>query len=196
MSVERKPPPETGSANPGQGAPAASGTGYAWPEVPVMPSVPAGWKIDRMTALDVEAVAQIEARAYSHPWTRANFENSVKAGHIGLTLRDNGGVLIAYTVLMPVVDEMHLLNITVDPARQRGGLGRLLLAAAMATSHAHHLHTMLLEVRPSNVGAIELYRLAGFAEIGRRKGYYPALGQTREDALVLRRAWAPTEAMP
>ncbi|MCY0855484.1 ribosomal protein S18-alanine N-acetyltransferase [Cupriavidus sp. D39] len=161
-----------------------------------MPSLPAGWSLGRMTALDVEAVAQIEARAYSHPWTRGNFENSVKAGHIGLTLRDNGSVLIAYTVLMPVVDEMHLLNITVDPERQRGGLGRLLLAAAMATSHAHHLHTMLLEVRPSNVGAIELYRQAGFAEIGRRKGYYPAAGQTREDALVLRRAWAPTEAMP
>ncbi len=164
-----------------------------WPEVPVMPVLGAGWAIGRMSALDVEAVAGIEARAYSHPWTRGNFENSVKAGHLGMTLRDPAGVLAAYAVLMPVVDEMHLLNITVDPARQRTGLGRLMLAAALATAHAHHLHTMLLEVRPSNTGAIELYRQAGFAEIGRRKGYYPAAGQTREDALVLRRAWPPAE---
>ena len=64
----------------------------------------------------------IEVQAYTFPWTRGNFENSVKAGHLGMTLRDPAGALAAYAVLMPVVDEMHLLNITVDPARQRTGL--------------------------------------------------------------------------
>jgi ribosomal-protein-alanine N-acetyltransferase len=53
---------------------------------------------------------------------------------------------------------------------------------------------MLLEVRPSNTGAIALYQAAGFAEIGRRKGYYPAHGGKREDALVLRRAWPAQDA--
>ncbi|WP_368671120.1 ribosomal protein S18-alanine N-acetyltransferase [Cupriavidus sp. IK-TO18] len=160
-----------------------------WPAVPAMPPLPPGFALGRMSALDLEAVAGVEARAYSHPWTRGNFENSVKAGHLGLTLRDPAGTLVAYAVLMPVVDEMHLLNITVDPPRQRQGLGRLMLSIVLATSHAHRIHTMLLEVRPSNTGAIALYQAAGFAEIGRRKGYYPALGRTREDALVLRRSW-------
>lgn len=166
----------------------------SWPDVPVMPALNRGWALDRMSARDVEAVAEIEARAYTHPWTRGNFENSVKAGHLGLTLRDPAGALAGYAVLMPVVDEMHLLNITIDPVRQRQGLGRLLLAMTLATSHDHHLYTMLLEVRPSNAGALALYREAGFEEIGRRKGYYPALGG-REDALVLRRSW-PSEATP
>ncbi len=161
----------------------------AWPDVPLMPALPDGWVLGRMTALDLQAVAEIEVTAYSHPWTRGNFENSIKSGHIGLTLRDPSAALAGYAVLMPVVDEMHLLNITVDPQRQRQGLGRQLLACALATSHAHSLYTMLLEVRPSNVGALALYREAGFAEIGRRKGYYPAVGASREDALVLRRAW-------
>ncbi|AEI77383.1 ribosomal-protein-alanine acetyltransferase [Cupriavidus necator N-1] len=164
-----------------------------WPAVPAMPALPVGWALGRMSALDLEAVAGIEARAYSHPWTRGNFENSVKSGHLGLTLRDPVGTLVAYAVLMPVVDEMHLLNITVEPQRQRQGLGRLMLAVVLATAHAHRIHTMLLEVRPSNTGAIALYQAAGFAEIGRRKGYYPALGSKREDALVLRRNW-PAEA--
>jgi len=53
---------------------------------------------------------------------------------------------------------------------------------------------MLLEVRPSNVGALNLYHEAGFAEIGRRKGYYPAV-HGREDALVLQRTW-PGEPTP
>ncbi|AGW90711.1 acyltransferase [Ralstonia pickettii DTP0602] len=160
-----------------------------WPAVPAMPPLPDGWALGRMSALDLEAVAGIEARAYSHPWTRGNFENSVKAGHLGLTLRDPAGALVAYAVLMPVVDEMHLLNITVEPRRQRQGLGRLMLAIVLATSHAHRIRTMLLEVRPSNTGAIALYQAAGFVEIGRRRGYYPAEGRTREDALVLRRSW-------
>jgi ribosomal-protein-alanine N-acetyltransferase len=145
-----------------------------------------------MSARDLDAVAAIEVRAYSHPWSRANFENSVKAGHLGLTLRDPANRLAGYAVLMPVVDEMHLLNITVDPDRQRQGLGRLLLAMTLATAHEHRLYTMLLEVRPSNTGALALYREAGFAEIGRRKSYYPS-GTGREDALVLRRAWAGAE---
>lgn len=161
-----------------------------WPAVPVMPALADGWTLGRMSALDLHAVADIEQRAYSHPWTRGNFENSLKSGHIGLTLRDPANTLVAYAVLMPVVDEMHLLNITVDPRRQRQGHGRGLLAVALATAHAQHLHTMLLEVRPSNLGALQLYQDAGFVEIGRRKGYYPATANGREDALVLRRIWS------
>ncbi|AVA33501.1 [ribosomal protein S18]-alanine N-acetyltransferase [Cupriavidus metallidurans] len=161
-----------------------------WPATPTMPALPAGWALDRMSALDVEAVAEIEQRAFSHPWTRGNFENSLKAGHLGLTLRDPSAALIGYVMLMPVVDEMHLLNITIDPVFQRHGYGRLLLGIALATTHAHQLHTMLLEVRPSNTGALALYLDAGFVEIGRRKGYYPATALGREDALVLRRDWS------
>ncbi|WP_423196974.1 [Ribosomal protein bS18]-alanine N-acetyltransferase [Cupriavidus sp. H19C3] len=168
----------------------------AWPEVPVMPTLPDGWAVGRMSALDLHAVADIEQRAYSHPWTRGNFENSLKAGHLGLTLRDPANVLVGYAVLMPVVDEMHLLNITIEPRRQRQGLGRMLLAVALATAHDHHLYTMLLEVRPSNTGALALYREAGFAEIGRRRGYYPASAQGREDALVLRRSWHAGKEAP
>jgi ribosomal-protein-alanine N-acetyltransferase len=164
-----------------------------WSDIPAMPALANGWALGRMSALDLHAVAEIESRAYAHPWTRGNFENSIKAGHMGLTLRDPLGTLVAYAVLMPVVDEMHLLNITVEPHRQRQGLGRLMLAVALATSHTHHLHTMLLEVRPSNTGALALYLEAGFVEIGRRKGYYPATGNAREDALVLRRAWSGGE---
>jgi [ribosomal protein S18]-alanine N-acetyltransferase len=160
-----------------------------WPAVPVMPALAPGWVLDHMSARDLPAVAEIEQRAYSHPWTRGNFENSLKAGHFGLTLRDPATALIGYAMLMPVVDEMHLLNITIDPNHQRQGYGRLLLSIALATSHAHRLQTMLLEVRPSNIGALALYLEAGFVEIGRRKGYYPATALGREDALVLRRVW-------
>lgn len=164
--------------------------GPDWPAVPSMPALPTGWTLARMSARDLDEVADIERRAYSHPWTRGNFENSVKTGHIGLTLRDGNAVLVAYAVLMPVVDEMHLLNITVEPRCQRQGHGRLMLALVLATARQHRLPSVLLEVRPSNAGALALYQAAGFLQIGRRKAYYPADHGRREDALVLRRSWA------
>ncbi|MCD9229012.1 ribosomal protein S18-alanine N-acetyltransferase [Ralstonia pseudosolanacearum] len=148
--------------------------------------LPAGWRAERMSALDVAAVAAVEQAAFAFPWSRGNFEDSLKSGHLGIVLRDGSNQVAGYLILMPVVDEMHLLNVTVAPAWQRQGLGRWLLRAAQALTLAHGFASLLLEVRPSNTGAIALYRRVGFAEIGRRKRYYPAENNTREDALVMR----------
>jgi ribosomal protein S18 acetylase RimI-like enzyme len=48
---------------------------------------------------------------------------------------------------------------------------------------------MLLEVRPSNPVALRLYRGVGFEQVGLRKRYYPAGQQTREDAIVMFKAF-------
>jgi ribosomal-protein-alanine N-acetyltransferase len=131
--------------------------------------LPTGWRVERMTALDLVEVAAIEHAAFTFPWSRGNFEDSLKSGHLGIVLRDGGNAVAGYLILMPVVDEMHLLNVTVAPVWQRQGLGRWLLRAAVALTLAHGFGSLLLEVRPSNAGAIALYRRVGFAEIGRRK---------------------------
>jgi ribosomal-protein-alanine N-acetyltransferase len=140
--------------------------------------LPTGWRVERMTALDLVEVAAIEHAAFTFPWSRGNFEDSLKSGHLGIVLRDGGNAVAGYLILMPVVDEMHLLNVTVAPVWQRQGLGRWLLRAAVALTLAHGFGSLLLEVRPSNAGAIALF--------GRRKRYYPAENSTREDALVMR----------
>jgi ribosomal-protein-alanine N-acetyltransferase len=62
-----------------------------------------------------------------------------------------------------------------------------LLEYLFATAKAAGAERMLLEVRPSNVSGRGLYRRFGFAEIGRRRGYYPA-HDGREDAIVMERA--------
>lgn len=148
--------------------------------------LPAGWRADRMTALDLTGVAAVEQTAFTFPWSRGNFEDSLKSGHLGIVLRDGGNEVAGYLILMPVVDEMHLLNVTIAPVWQRQGLGCWLLRLAVALTLAHGFGSLLLEVRPSNTGAIALYRRVGFAEIGRRKRYYPAENNTREDAVVMR----------
>ncbi len=139
-----------------------------------------------MTLADLDEVVAIETAAYEFPWSRGNFTDSLRSGHRGICLRHVTGTLLGYCVLMPVVDEMHLLNLCVAPTAQRGGLGLALLLEAVRVTRSEQLASLLLEVRPSNQAAIRLYERFGFVSIGRRKNYYPARPPGREDAIVMR----------
>ena len=143
-----------------------------------------------MTDADLDEVVTIEHAAYEFPWSRGNFEDSLRNGYFGVCMRHVTGTLIGYCVLMPVVDEMHLLNLCVTPQAQGGGAGLALLREAVRITHAEKLEGLLLEVRPSNHRAIRLYERFGFASIGRRKNYYPARHRAREDAIVMRLSFA------
>jgi ribosomal-protein-alanine N-acetyltransferase len=133
---------------------------------------------------DLEAVLDIEVRAYSHPWTRGNFIDSIASGYLCEGLWSEGRGALGYFVAMAGVGELHLLNLTVDPAVQGQGHGSALLRAIQDRALALGLATLWLEVRHSNERARGLYRRRGFAEVGLRKGYYPA-AMGREDAVVM-----------
>ena len=142
-----------------------------------------------MRADDLDAVMAIENIAYPFPWTVGNFRDSLAAGYRLKLLRERG-VLIGYAVWMPIIQEAHLLNITLAPPRQGHGLGAWMMRSIMQEMQAQGMQQILLEVRPSNHRALALYRRLGFSRIGIRKGYYPnsATAQvSREDAVVMRR---------
>ncbi len=136
-----------------------------------------------MTATDIEAVLGIEQRIQQFPWTRGNFVDALAAGY-DVWLAREGERLLGFVVLMHAVDEIHLLVIGMAPEYQRSGRGRALLDFATGQARTAGMLRMLLEVRPSNVPAIAFYINAGFVEIGRRRGYYPA-SAGREDAIVM-----------
>ncbi len=148
-----------------------------------------------MSERDVASVMVIEQQAYAFPWTSGNFLDSLRAGYSLRVLKENG-VMIGYVVWMAVVDEAHLLNLTLSPARQGRGLGSWMMQQFMAQVREAGFTKILLEVRPSNHAAIGLYRKFGFEEIGRRHGYYPnsgTPGEAREDAIVMRYARTPPQ---
>lgn len=138
-----------------------------------------------MVEADLDAVMAAEERIYPFPWTRGNFLDSLRGGHDAWLACEEGD-LLGYAVTMPVVDETHLLNISVLPERQGLGHGSALLAHLLGVARASGASRMLLEVRASNSGGQRLYVRRGFTEIGRRKGYYPA-HDGREDAIVMAR---------
>jgi ribosomal-protein-alanine acetyltransferase len=140
-------------------------------------------KFAPMTAADLDEVAAMEQRIHAFPWTAGHFRDSLAAGH-ACWLKRIGGELAAFAVAMRVVDEEHLLDIGVAPARQRQGLGAQLLDFLCERARTDGMVRMLLEVRPSNESAVAFYRRFDFVEIGRRRGYYPAI-EGREDAVVM-----------
>ena len=140
---------------------------------------------------DLDAVLQIEANSYSHPWTRGNFQDSLMAGHEASVLSAADGELVGYSVALPGVDELHLLNLTVARPHRACGHGRGLLAALVDSAGRRGLHAVWLEVRSSNLPAIALYRRFGFEQVGLRRDYYPAR-QGREDAVLMSFVIPPT----
>jgi len=144
------------------------------------PGVPS---LGAMREQDLAEVMAIEDAIYSHPWTRGNFVDSLRAGYECRTLRA-GGELIGYFVLLAAAGEAHLLNLSVAAPHQRSGHGAVLLGEAMALARRLGARSLFLEVRPSNRPAQALYTRFGFRRVGVRKGYYPARFG-REDALLL-----------
>lgn len=135
-----------------------------------------------MTAADLDRVLQIEAAAFSHPWTRGIFEDGLKSYDCWVMFE--GDEQVGHGVIQVIIDEAHLLNITVRPQSQGKGYGLQLLEHLMRRAMALNAGECFLEVRASNQSAYRLYERYGFNEIGRRRDYYPAPGG-REDALVM-----------
>ena len=139
-----------------------------------------------MTEADLEWIEVHERDLHAFPWTRGNFVDALNAGYVARVLRIDDEV-VGYAVMLFVLDETHLLNISVLRVHQNRGVGRTLLSMLVELSRDHGVTQMFLEVRPSNAPALALYKRVGFTLIGRRSNYYPA-ENGREDALLMRLA--------
>jgi ribosomal-protein-alanine N-acetyltransferase len=139
-------------------------------------------RLAMMLEEDLEEVMAIEGAIYTHPWTRGNFADSLRAGYDCRTWKE--GELVGYFILMVAAGEAHLLNLSIAARHQRSGHGRALLREAVDLARRRGARSVFLEVRPSNLAAQALYTRFGFRRIAVRRGYYPAHAG-REDALVL-----------
>lgn len=135
---------------------------------------------------DLDAVAAGEAESTRFPWSRQLFAEALHAGYRCWGMWE-GQTLIGHGIVLHVLDEAHLLVITVRPPWQGQGLGGRLLEHLADSSREHGAVQMFLEVRDSNRVARALYAGHGFAAIGQRRAYYPDADGRREDAVVMQR---------
>lgn len=143
----------------------------------------------RMTQSDLERVMLVEREVYQFPWTERIFSDCIRVGYL-CWLALAGREVIGHAVISVTAGESHVLNLSIAGKHQRQGYGSRFLEFLVGEARNRDAHTMLLEVRPSNIAAINCYNAAGFNEIGSRKDYYPAPGG-REDALLFARHIPP-----
>lgn len=122
----------------------------------------------RRLASDAEAELALRAEL-AQPWAR-------------LWLGSLDGKIVGYAKAWHVHDELHVHDVATHARARRRGVGRALVGVLVAYARAERVAQVLLEVRASNMAAIELYRSAGFGVIRRRRSYY----QDGEDGLEMR----------
>ncbi len=141
--------------------------------------------IRAMKRSDAAAVAELEKRCFSDPWSErsiaAELENPLS---LWLVATDGEGQILGYIGSQSVVPEADVMNLAVAPEARRQKIAAGLLYALSERLYQRGVRSLFLEVRVSNEPALALYRSAEFEAVGRRPKYYV---NPTEDALILRK---------
>jgi [ribosomal protein S18]-alanine N-acetyltransferase len=132
-------------------------------------------------AVDLKAVQKVLSNVpEAAPWSA----DDLLAPKTGLFLRiaENQGVVCGFLAFRITADEAEILNLAVDSAVRRRGLGSQLMKDAIKACKTAGAKKIFLEVRDSNQSAQKFYSQMGFAQVGRRREYYR---RPAEDALIL-----------
>jgi len=154
-------------------------------EMPVL----AGVRLRPFAESDLPQVLEIEQASFPLPWKGEFFLSELHHPQGWLWVVEVEGMVVGYLCGWFVADEGEILKVAVHPAYRRCGFGKFLLNEVMTVACQREVQTLHLEVRVSNAGAIALYKLCGFQEIGMRRQYY----ENGEDALLMKREKIKTD---
>lgn len=138
----------------------------------------------RFEPLRYEHLAQmteIEREAFDQPWSVKMFIPEVEDANAHYIVGTRGDEVVCYGGFHKVLDEAHITNIAVKSSERGRGIGRLLLGQIIDDARRSGINYMTLEVKDSNLPAINLYQSYGFKVAGVRKKYY----KNQYDALIM-----------
>ena len=143
-------------------------------------------KIIKMEECHVIQVAELEKLCFSDPWSEKSVASELN-NQLSLWLVALDGDRVAgYVGSQTVLDETDMMNIAVHPDFRRQGVAEELVDALVLELRGMKSRCLTLEVRDSNLPALNLYNKLGFLQIGKRPNYYR---NPKEDALILRKEW-------
>jgi ribosomal-protein-alanine N-acetyltransferase len=138
--------------------------------------------VELMTENDIDRVMEIERDSFPAPWSRAAYTNELRNPSAIYVVARLGSEVVGFAGVWVVADEAHVTTIAVDRDCRRRGLGSRIFAELIGRASERGAGRVTLEVRPSNHGALEMYRKFGLYPAGIRRAYYADNG---EDAWVL-----------
>ena len=148
------------------------------------------FEIIRLSEKDAAAAAEIEKLCFSHPWSEATVSSEMKSGFsdfFGAFCEDK---LAGYIGGRTICGETEIFNVAVSPKFRRNGIAKALIEKFIEAVREKETQVIFLEVRTSNLGAINLYEKAGFVFCGIRKDYYT---NPKENAILMRLAFDGTQ---
>jgi ribosomal-protein-alanine N-acetyltransferase len=134
---------------------------------------------------DAQALSALHRASFHRGWSDGEFEQLLLDRAVIAHRATVGHTLVAFILSRMVAQEAEILSVATLAARRGRGLARRLLDLHLRRLAGLGVRTVFLEVDEGNVPACRLYRNAGFREVGRREGYYPAAKASA--AIVLRR---------
>ncbi|MDD5285635.1 MAG: ribosomal protein S18-alanine N-acetyltransferase [Desulfuromonadaceae bacterium] len=134
-----------------------------------------------MTEKDIDQLLIIEVASFSAPWTREHFVAELDAQYSFPYVAAADDVVVGYLCMMSLFEEAQILDIAVAPDQRGRGIARLLMDHAISVAREKGAELLSLEVRASNIAAINLYERSGFVRTGLRQKYY----ENREDAVLM-----------
>lgn len=155
------------------------------------------------TAADLDAIMVLERACFAaDAWSEAVMAAELASVHTWYVVGEEAGRVIGYAGLRApeAAKDADVQTIALAASARGAGRGRMLLNALLHEASRRGVREVFLDVRDDNAPAHALYVSEGFAEIGRRSGYYP---DGNVDAIVMRldmrareaaRTTAPSEA--
>ena len=141
-------------------------------------------KIDLARECDLENIYEVERESYGDPWSRNSILSEILNKNSYFVVLKQKSTLLGYACMKVNLDSAEIFKVTTKPSFRNMGIAGLLLENLVDFAKKKEVKNILLEVRESNLLAIELYKNFGFEKIFVRKNFYSS---PLEDALTMQK---------
>ncbi|WP_242631644.1 ribosomal protein S18-alanine N-acetyltransferase [Sedimentibacter sp. zth1] len=131
---------------------------------------------------DIDDIVKVENNSFSTPWSREAFTKELSnpmALYLCVVYEEH---VIGYAGLWKIYDEGHITNVAILSTFRGHGISKLLMKDMIEMSIENNINRLTLEVRESNLVALNLYTKLGFENCGKRPKYY---SNPTEDAIIM-----------
>lgn len=139
--------------------------------------------IRSMVEKDIDAIVSLEKQIFTSAWTKDHFRYELTENPFSNNLvLEKEDTIIGYIGFWLLGDQTQITTLGICPTEQGRGYAKVLMDACIRATQEQGYTMITLEVRVSNVVAINLYQRYGFEIVTTRKNYYQ---DTNEDAYLM-----------
>lgn len=138
--------------------------------------------LNRMTFEDLELIKNNLSTDFDDFWSYTILYDELKNENSTYIVSKQNNSIVGFGGIWKSVDDIHITNIVVRKDLRRAGIGSSILEKLIEISKENLIQQLTLEVRKSNICAINLYTKYNFKQLGNRKDYY---NSPTEDAIIM-----------